>query len=155
MPLKEEDKIEGVVEIASFEEIKPHEIEFIESIGESIASSLNSGKINETTKQLLNETQEKAEEMKAQEEELRQNMEELAATQEQMERRNKELEEIQIKFDKERYLLNALLNSSNDRICFKDMESKFIRVSQSMIDLFNKKDESEVLGNSDFNFGFE
>ncbi len=155
VPLKEEDKIEGIVEIASFKEIAPHEVEFIESIGESIASSLNAGKVNETTKRLLQETQEKAEEMKAQEEELRQNMEELAATQEQMERRNKELEEIQKKFDQERYLLNALLRSSNDRIYFKDMDSKFIRVSNSMIDLFEKEDESEILGKSDFDFGFE
>jgi len=155
VPLKEEDKIEGIVEIASFEEIKTHEIQFIESIGESIASSLNAGKVNETTRRLLEETQEKAEQMKSQEEELRQNMEELAATQEQMERRNKELEEIQEKFDQERYLLNALLNSSNDRIYFKDMESKFIRVSKSMVDLFEKQDESEVLGKSDFDFGFE
>ncbi len=155
VPLKQEDKIEGVIEIASLNEIKPHEIEFIEKIGESIASSLNSGKINETTKQLLNETQEKAEQMKAQEEELRQNMEELAATQEQMERRNKELEEIQKKFDQERYLLNALLSSTNDRIYFKDLDSKFVRVSQSMIDLFQKNDESEIKGKSDFDFGFE
>jgi len=155
VPLKEEDKIEGIIEIASFKEIQAYEIEFIESIGESIASSLSTGKINETTKQLLNETQEKAEEMKAQEEELRQNMEELAATQEQMERRNKELEEIQQKFDQERYLLNALLNSTNDRIYFKDLESKFVRVSQSMIDLFDKESEKEVLGKSDFDFGFE
>jgi PAS domain S-box-containing protein len=155
VPLKEEDKVEGIIEIASLNEIKPHEIEFIESIGESIASSLNSGKINETTKKLLDETQEKAEQMKAQEEELRQNMEELAATQEQMERRNKELEEVQFRFDQERYLLNALLNSTNDRIYFKDLDSKFIRVSQSMINLFDKEDESEILGKSDFDFGFE
>jgi PAS domain S-box-containing protein len=155
VPLKEEDKIEGVIEIASLKEIKPHEIEFIESIGESIASSLSSGKINETTRKLLDETQEKAEQMKAQEEELRQNMEELAATQEQMERRNKELEEVQFRFDQERYLLNALLNSTNDRIYFKDLDSKFIRVSQSMINLFDKEDEAEILGKSDFDFGFE
>jgi PAS domain S-box-containing protein len=155
VPLKQEDKIEGVIEIASLNELKPHEIEFIEKIGESIASSLNTGKINETTRLLLNETQEKAEQMKAQEEELRQNMEELAATQEQMERRNKELEEIQNKFDEERYLLNALLSSSNDRIYFKDLDSKFVRVSKSMIDLFHKKDESEIIGKSDFDFGFE
>ncbi len=155
VPLKEDDKIEGIIEIASLNEIKPYEIEFIESIGGSIASSLNTGKINETTKKLLDETQEKAEQMKAQEEELRQNMEELAATQEQMERRNKELEDVQKKYDEERYLLDALLNSTNDRIYFKDMDCKFIRVSKSMVDLFGKKEESELVGKSDFDFGFE
>ncbi len=155
VPLKEEEKIEGIIEIASLKEIQPHEIEFIESIGTSIASSLNAGKINETTRRLLDETRERAEQMKAQEEELRQNMEELAATQEQMERRNKELEEIESRFDEERYLLSALLSSSNDRIYFKDLSSKFIRVSKSMVSLFGKEDESEVIGRSDFDFGFE
>lgn len=155
VPLKQEDRIEGIIEIASLREIKKHQIEFVESIGESIASSLSAGKVNQTTKKLLEETQEKAEQMKAQEEELRQNMEELAATQEQMERRNKEMEEIQQKLTEEKYLLNALLKSTHDRIYFKDKDSKFIRVSQSMIELFEKEDESEILGKSDFDFGFE
>ena len=155
VPLKQEDRIEGIIEIASLEEIEKHQIEFVESIGESIASSLSAGKVNQTTKKLLEDTQEKAEQMKAQEEELRQNMEELAATQEQMERRNKEMEEIQQKLSEEKYLLNALLNSTHDRIYFKDKDSKFIRVSQSMIELFEKEDETEILGKSDFDFGFE
>ncbi len=155
VPLKEEERIEGIIEIASLKEIDKNQIEFIESIGESIASSLNAGKVNQTTKKLLADTQEKAEEMRAQEEELRQNMEELAATQEQMERRNKEMVEIQQKLTEEKYLLNALLGSTNDRIYFKDKESKFIRVSKSMTELFEKEDEGEIIGKSDFDFGFE
>ncbi len=155
VPLKEEERIEGIIEIASLKELEKHHIEFIESIGKSIASSLSTGKANQTTKILLDETQERAEQMKAQEEELRQNMEELAATQEQMERRNKEMEEIQLKLSEEKYLLNALLNSSQDHIYFKDQNSKFIRVSNSMIKLFDKKEEDEILGKSDFDFGFE
>jgi len=154
VPLKEDEKIEGIIEIASLKEFEKYQMEFVESIGESLASSLSAGKINQTTKKLLEETQEKAEQMKAQEEELRQNMEELAATQEQMERRNKEMEEVQQQLSEERYLLKALLNSSNDRIYFKDKDSKFIRVSKSMIELFDKENESEILGKSDFDFGF-
>jgi PAS domain S-box-containing protein len=46
----------------------------------------------EKTKQLLLQTQQNAEEIRAQEEELRQNMEELAATQEEVQRMNKDLE---------------------------------------------------------------
>jgi PAS domain S-box-containing protein len=155
VPLKEEERIEGIIELASLNKLEKHQIEFIESIGKSIASSLSAGKVNQTTKILLQETQEKAEQMKAQEEELRQNMEELAATQEQMERRNMEMEQIQKQLTEEKYLLNALLNSSQDHIYFKDKDSKFIRVSRSMIELFNKEDESEIIGKSDFDFGFE
>ena len=155
VPLKEEERIEGIIEIASLKELDTYQIEFVESIGSSLASSLSAGKSNQKSKKLLEETQEKAEEMKAQEEELRQNMEELAATQEQMERRNKEMEEIQQQLSEEKYLLNALLNSTHDHIYFKDLDSKFIRVSNSIVKLFGKENEGEILGKSDFDFGFE
>lgn len=155
VPLKDEEKIEGILEIASLKEFEKYQIEFIESIGGNIASSLISGKSNQITNKLLLETQEKAEEMKAQEEELRQNMEELAATQEQMERRNKEMEEIQKEMAEEKYLLNALLDGTQDHIYFKDKESKFIRVSKSMVKLFDKESDSEIIGKSDFDFNFE
>lgn len=154
IPLKNEDGIEGVVELASFDNFEKHQIEFVEQIGSGIASSLRAGKISETTKKLLDDSQEKAETMRAQEEELRQNMEELAATQEQVERRNSELETTQKQLNEERYLLNALLNMTTDRIYFKDKRSRFIRVSQSMVKLFNKKEESDIIGKSDFDFGF-
>jgi len=71
-----------------------------------------------------------------------------------MERRNKEMEEIQNRLSEERYLLLALLKESKDHIYFKDLDSKFIRVSNSMVDLFKVKDESEIIGKSDFDFGF-
>ncbi len=154
VPLKDEEKIEGILEIASLKEFEKHQIKFIESIGKNIASSLISGKSNQITNKLLLETQEKAEEMKAQEEELRQNMEELAASQEQIERRNKEMEDIQKEMAEEKYLLNALLDGTQDHIYFKDQESKFIRVSKSMVKLFEKESDSEIIGKSDFDFNF-
>jgi PAS domain S-box-containing protein len=91
VPCKLNDVIECVVELASFTEFKNFEIEFIEKLGESIASTIATLKINNSTKKLLVETQQAAEQMRAQEEELRQNMEELEATQEQMERKEKEM----------------------------------------------------------------
>lgn len=91
VPCKLNDVIECVVELASFTDFKNFEIEFIEKLGESIASTIATLKINNSTKKLLIETQQSAEQMRAQEEELRQNMEELEATQEQMERKEKEM----------------------------------------------------------------
>ncbi len=89
VPLIVNETIVGLIELASFEPFKKHEIEFLEKMGEIIASSINSIKTNEQTKKILEKSQQQGEEMLAQEEEMRQNMEELEATHEEM-RRNEQ-----------------------------------------------------------------
>jgi methyl-accepting chemotaxis protein len=93
VPLKTNDEIVGVLELASFTAIEEYKKEFIKKAAENIASSIISTKVTERVKNLLTESQQQAEEMRAQEEEMRQNMEELQATQEEMGRKNREMEE--------------------------------------------------------------
>jgi hypothetical protein len=93
IPFKYNDKVEGVFEIAGFKKWEKYEIDFLEKAGEFVASSLNSVKISETMQELLEESRQQTEELKAAEEEMRQNMEELSATQEEMDRRNIEMQE--------------------------------------------------------------
>lgn len=87
IPLKHDDRLLGVMEIASFRLIEQHEREFIERIADSIAATMNNAKINEETARLLEMSKIQSEEMASQEEEMRQNMEELQATQEEAERK--------------------------------------------------------------------
>lgn len=90
VPMKYNDEVQAIIEIASFIEYEPYQIEFIEKIGEFVASAVSTVQTNAVTKKLLVDAQQMAEEMKAQEEEMRQNMEELSATQEEMHRKEKE-----------------------------------------------------------------
>ena len=109
MPLKIEDKVYGVIELASLQPFEDYKIEFIEKVSESIASIINNLKINIKTKELLESSQQQAEELSAQEEEMRQNMEELQATQEEALRRERELKQLADAVDS--LVLRAIISS--------------------------------------------
>ena len=90
-PLIVNDQIVGVIEIATFEKLEKHKIEFVRKISETIASTISSVKTNEKTIALLEQSQLLTEDLREQEEEIRQNMEEMHATQEEMSRKEREL----------------------------------------------------------------
>jgi PAS domain S-box-containing protein len=92
VPLKSNQVVYGVIEMAFFGKVEGYKIEFIERISESFASTISSVQSAQQTKRLLQESQMMAEQMRAQEEEMRQNVEELQATQEAMQRKSVELE---------------------------------------------------------------
>jgi methyl-accepting chemotaxis protein len=82
VPLKIEENIFGVIEVASFEVFEDHIIDFVERLGVSIAQSVNSTRIKIKIAQLLEQSQQQQKEMKLKEEELRKTMEEMRMAQE-------------------------------------------------------------------------
>ncbi|MBI9061143.1 MAG: PAS domain S-box protein [Marinilabiliaceae bacterium] len=94
VPLKTNDEIFGVIEMATFQILQEFEIEFVEKTAESIALTISSVQNNIQTNKLLKETQNQAERMSQQEEELRQSLEEMQATQEESDRREVEMKGI-------------------------------------------------------------
>lgn len=94
VPMKVNDRIYGVIELATFGKFDDYEIELVEKLAESIGSTISTVRVNESTRMLLERTQQQAEEMRSQEEEMRQNMEELEATQEEMRRKEKHIQEM-------------------------------------------------------------
>jgi PAS domain S-box-containing protein len=97
------------------------------------------------TMNLEMDTREKNEQLLSQEEELRQNLEEMQTVQEELQRQKEVLE-------KEQALMETLLKNAVESIYFKDTESRFIRVSESMAAHFNAKSSKELVGKSDFDF---
>jgi|GEM_PF-1817100 len=87
VPLRMNEEIVGILELASFRDFDKYVIEFVEKIGESIAFTVSSVRTAEKTQTMLRELNEQTEQMRAQEEELRQNQEELQATQETISRK--------------------------------------------------------------------
>ncbi len=87
VPLKFNDKVFGVIEMASFTEYEDYKIKFVEKLAENIASTISTVKVNMQTVRLLQESNLKSEELASQEEEMRQNLEELQTTQEESARR--------------------------------------------------------------------
>jgi PAS domain S-box-containing protein len=155
VPLKKDEEVLGVLEIASFNPFKPHEVEFVEKVAESIASAMITVRLHLQTSQYLERFQQQAEEMKAQDEELRQNIEELQATHEQMERMKAEEDARNQKMMKEiednRKLLISLLNEIPEKIFLKDDKGRFIIANKPVADNYNCTVE-EILGKSDFDF---
>lgn len=85
IPLKLNETVYGVMELASFNEIPHYKIDFLEKLGENIASTLYAVKTTEQTHKLLLESTEITMQMRDQEKEMRDNLVELQDTQEEME----------------------------------------------------------------------
>lgn len=83
VPLKTDDKVLGVIELASFNEFQAYEKEFVEKIAASIATSVVNVKVAEETTKLLTLSKDQTKKMKDQEDMMKQNIEELEATQEE------------------------------------------------------------------------
>jgi PAS domain S-box-containing protein len=169
VPLKYNEEVVGVLEIASFKKIETFEIEFIEKIAQSIASAISSMRTNERTEKLLYETREQAENLRSQEEEMRQNLEELQTTQEKSEsmerelRVNKDMLEQKLReheLESERMLqymenykkiLIEVLDEIPQKIFLKDEQGKFILVNTAVANAHNLSIE-QLLNTSDFDY---
>ncbi len=169
-PLKFENQVIGVIELASLYEFKDHEIEFLDQLGETIASAILTTKNNQNTKELLEKSQQQAEEMRAQEEEMRQNMEELEATQEEMTRKEREIsklleeakmreneikgkmnevEQVKNNLEIENAMFSSLMNLLPDRVTIKDKNGIYLRVNKTKANSLKLAGVNEYIGKSD------
>ena len=91
LPLINNQDVEGVIEVASFDVFEEYQIDFLKKVCENIYSFVSTSRNMEKVRSLLSESQQQTEMMWSQEEEMRQNLEELNATQDQMKTQEAEL----------------------------------------------------------------
>jgi len=136
-PLKINDEIHGVLEIASFKDFKDYQILFVEKLAENIASTIATVKSANRTRKLLDESQLYAEQLRAQEEEMRQNMEELSATQEEMKR-------IQMEIKAKEGNLDAIINNTKEIIFYLSRNQRIILYNRASIEYFEKEGTGSI-----------
>jgi len=96
VPLKIDENVLGVIELASFNKIEKYEVEMVEKIAESIASSMTNARINMQTSSLLKQSKDQESFVLEQEQEISQYIQEIKTLTRQvntLERENKNLKE--------------------------------------------------------------
>jgi 7TM diverse intracellular signalling/GAF domain len=83
VPLSIDEKVFGIIELASFNKLSQLEIEFIKRVANNIAANLNNIRMNENSAGMIKKFQEQTLLMQEKEEEMRQNLEEMEAIREQ------------------------------------------------------------------------
>jgi PAS domain-containing protein len=148
VPLLYDQEVLGFVELASLEEFKPYEIEFIDKLAENIAATFSSVRLNTKTSVLLEESKRRANEIAQQEEEMRQNLEEMQATQEELARLRDEDEqktkELQNDIDKSRALVQEVVNSMTGEVYVKNADGIIILANEEIASRFNSTPQKMV-----------
>ena len=138
IPMYFDGRIQAVIELAPVNALSDLKIDFLRMVKERVSINISAAVARYRNKELLDQSLEQAKMLKARDKEL-----------------NRKLEENQIireKLSRETALLNSMLKTLPDYIYFKDEESKFIRVSESMVPLFNARSSKDIIGKSDFDY---
>ena len=153
VPLIDNQKVYGIIELASFSAIHEYQKEFVLRISENIAATLSSVEVNNKTQKLLSESQLLTEKMKEQEEEMLQNLEELQATQDDITRRefqkeqelkglNEKLHDNNVKFERKEHEFNEEIKSLKAQLEESKEDNEKIRELESTISDLNAKLEN-------------
>jgi PAS domain S-box-containing protein len=138
LPVHFNNYIQAVIEIAPINELSENKIEFLNLIKDKISVNLNASVVRYRNLELLEKTLEQSKILREREDDLVKNL--------------AEIKNIQGKLIQEKALLDAMLQTIPDYVYFKDLDSKFLRISDSMVHLFEVNSTEKIIGKSDFDF---
>ncbi len=143
VPLKINEEITGVIELATFNIFHKFEIEFIEKLAESIASTVISTKTNSKTAKLLEKSQHQSEDLLIKEEELRNSI--------------KEFKDVQIKALMQSEDFEVFKNAVNHTMISGEYnaDGSLTYANSSFIEVFGYENSSDLLGKNIISFVLE
>jgi PAS domain S-box-containing protein len=146
VPVKHNERVYGAVELASIHPFPNYQVKFVETLCGSFASSIEAATLNTTTRRLLKESQQIADELRMKEETLRQNAEELLTTQEEL---NQKLAQIEQDSALTTSIVQAI-NKTNASLEL-DMEGNIIDVNDMYLSLMEYT-RDELIGKAEKDF---
>ena len=151
VPLKINDTVYGMLEIASFYELPQYRVNFVIRLAENIASTIASTQNVDKIRKLLTEAELQREQMRAQEEEMRQNVEELTATQEEIRRKQEEMEKLNQRLLSNESVLKKALTQAREREQETEKQRTELEEKQTNLEILNQRlKESELILKSAF-----
>ncbi len=152
-PLISDDKLQGVIELASvYDSIPNKTIMLIQELSGIIAQTLFNLKVNTRTENLLRESQKLANTLKANEEVLRQNAKDMKHTQLELQRSNRNLAAQIEEVERGQKRMHSLLENASEVISIYDQNGIVIYVSPSVSTILGYEMD-EMLGTNRFERG--
>jgi PAS domain S-box-containing protein len=140
VPIKTDDKIEGIIEIASFNIYEQYKIDFIERLSRRIATNLAAVKSNEKNIKLLYAAKDFSKQIEAKEAELQRRVKEYDTWVQQFEQKLNSVSE-------ESHIYQYVLNKIYDGIVITDEKFTIVKVNNYILRKFRYK-RSELEGQS-------
>ncbi|RLD67392.1 MAG: hypothetical protein DRI95_04890 [Bacteroidetes bacterium] len=139
VPLLLNMEVYGAIELASFTKLENYQIEFIEKIGENIASTINNVQINTRTRKLLEQSREQSEK--------------LALHEKDMENSLAELKNAKVESDQKSLETEGVLNAINSSLLVSEFSPKGVvqKINSNYLKLFNVK-QTDLIGKSHSEF---
>ncbi len=164
IPLKINEQVYGVIELATFGEFYPHHLEFVSKLADNIASELFKMQTNITTRKLLEDSQKQTLNLRSKEEEMRGKNDELEAAQELMKLKQAELEktleksrqqalELQNKeqdLSHSQEILQNIIDNIPKAIFWKDPQLNYLGCNKIFAQVATLSNSEEIVGKSDF-----
>jgi len=149
VPLTFNNETFGAMELASFKNIENFQIQFIEHIAESIASTLKTIKINLQTKKLLIESEEKSKELATKDEKMHETLEQMKIVQQELEIQMQEDALMKEKLSNEidiitnqQFTYEKILDLLPAPAFLTDMSSKIMKCNLAFAKLVNRSKNS-------------